>query len=84
MIYFRLVFVSLLLVSATAMTGCRTAATHLSDDFGATSARLFSAQVVNPEAPADRTAARGMPGYTGVQIYNDTYLEQVAKETAAW
>ena len=55
------------------LTGCAQTS-HLSDEYGKSYNTLFTAQVVNPDAPHDRAPVDGMPGYTAIQIYNDVYL----------
>ncbi len=55
------------------LTGCA-GTTHLSEEYGKSYDSLFTAQVVNPDAPRDKTPVDGMQGYTATQIYNDTYL----------
>ena len=55
------------------LTGCA-GTTHLSGEYGKSYNSLFTAQVVNPDAPQDKTPVDGMQGYTAIRIYNDTYL----------
>lgn len=65
-----------------AAAGC-TGSKHLSSTYGRTSAAMFKAQVINPNAPDDRTPVEGMPGYEAVQIYNDIYLPQMTDSETA-
>jgi len=41
---------------------------------------LFQAQVINADAPENRTPVDGMPGYEAVRIYNDIYLPGVTSQ----
>jgi len=49
-------------------------------EFGKAYRELFRAQVINPQAPRDRSPVSGMPGYIAVQIYNERYLPAIGGE----
>ena len=61
--------------------GCTTSS-HLSENYGKSYNALFQAQVINADAPEDRTPVDGMPGYEAVRIYNDIYLPGVTSGSA--
>ena len=50
-------------------------------DYGKSYNALFQAQVINADAPENRTPVDGIPGYEAVRIYNDIYLPSVTSRT---
>ena len=64
----------------TIAAGC-TNSSHLSENYGKSYNALFQAQVINADAPENRTPVDGMPGYEAVRIYNDIYLPGVTQDT---
>ena len=72
----RLIVISILLLAVAA--GCARS-THLSADYGRSYDALFASQVINPDAPKDRTPVEGMPGYIASQIYNDIYIPSLTR-----
>ena len=63
----------LILIISTFSIGCA-GSTHLSKSYGKSYEACFSAQVINHETSNDHTTIDKMPGYLGIQIYNDIYL----------
>ena len=70
-----------LIFSLTLALGCTTSS-HLSENYGKSYNALFQAQVINADAPENRTPVDGMPGYEAVRIYNDIYLPGVTSQAA--
>ena len=70
------------LIMSTLAIGCA-GSPHLSKSYGKSYKACFSAQVINHETPNDRTPADKMPGYLGIQIYNDIYLPEMTGGTGA-
>ena len=62
------------------ITGC-TSSSHLSENYSKSYNALFQAQVINTDAPKNRTPVDGMPGYEAVRIYNEIYLPSVTNQT---
>lgn len=69
----QLIVISISILLLAVATGCARS-THLSTDYGRSYDALFASQVINPDAPKDRTPVEGMPGYIASQIYNDIYI----------
>ncbi len=70
-----------LILPLTLAAGCTTPSL-LSENYGKSYNALFQAQVINADAPENRTPVDGMPGYEAVRIYNDIYLPGVTSQSA--
>lgn len=69
----QLTVISISILFFAVAAGCASS-THLSVDYGRSYHALFASQIINPDAPEDRTPVEGMPGYIASQIYNDIYI----------
>lgn len=61
--------------ACTSTTGER-----MDPQFGECLQKGLSAQVVNPDAPADQSPADSLPGELGTQIYNKRYVKSMTEE----
>jgi len=57
-------------VIALFLCGC-SSSKHLSEDFGQSYTTTFSIQVINPDAPEDKTPVDGYPGEIAEKVYED-------------
>jgi hypothetical protein len=53
---------------------------EVSPNFGHCYRTAFSSQVINPDAPDDRTPADELTGTLAAQIYNERYVKSMLKE----
>lgn len=74
----QLTVISISILFFAVAGGCAKS-THLSADYGRSYHALFASQVINPDAPKDRTPVEGMPGYIASQIYNDIYIPSLTR-----
>jgi len=77
----KYLLITSLILPLTLAAGC-TSSSHLSENYGKSYNALFQAQVINADAPENRTPVDGMPGYEAVRIYNDIYLPGVTNHSA--
>jgi len=64
----------------TACAGIADPPGRLDPDFGKSCRNAFSAQTINPTAPADSSPATSLPGELANQIYKQRYVKPMTEE----